>query len=136
GLTDTIIFTGQSRSIKEFYGNADVFVLPTYYDACSLVVIEAMASGLPSITTVYNGAAGIITNGEDGYIISHPPEPMELEDRMRSLMAPETREQMSKKAMQTAKKYSIERNHQEMIKVFNEVAKPDSVIQEATSFNL
>jgi hypothetical protein len=43
---------------------------------------------------------------------------------------------MSKKAMQTAKKYSIERNHQEMIKVFDEVVKPDSIVQAASSFNL
>ncbi|MBU4462591.1 MAG: glycosyltransferase family 4 protein, partial [Proteobacteria bacterium] len=42
-IEDKIFFTGQVRSTEEYYANSDVFVLPTYYDACSLVVIEAMA---------------------------------------------------------------------------------------------
>jgi UDP-glucose:(heptosyl)LPS alpha-1,3-glucosyltransferase len=73
-LNDNVIFAGRVKSMDEFYANSDVFVLPTYYDACSLVVIEAMASGLPSITTIYNGACGLIDEGKNGYIISHPPD--------------------------------------------------------------
>ena len=121
GLIDTFMFIGRSKSPEECYANSDVLVLPTYYDACSLVVFEAMACGLPSITTIYNGAAGIITNEKSGYIISHPPEPLELAEKMRTLMCNETRERMSREAVRSSKKYTNEKNHQDMIRIFHEV---------------
>ncbi|MDO9530360.1 MAG: glycosyltransferase family 4 protein, partial [Syntrophales bacterium] len=120
-LEDMIIFTGQIRSTEEYYANSDVFVLPTYYDACSLVVIEAMACGLPSITTTANGASGIITDGENGYIITHPPDPADLADKMNLLMAYENRKKMSKEAFRIGQDYSTKRNHHDMIRIFNEV---------------
>ena len=107
--------------MDEFYANSDVFVLPTYYDACSLVVIEAMAIGIPAITTIFNSASGIITDGKNGYILSHPPDPSDLADKMRFLMDKEKRQRMSEEAFHTGQEYSAERNHREMMKVFDEV---------------
>ena len=123
GLKDTVIFSGKVKAIDEFYANSDVFVLPTYYDACSLVVIEAIAAGLPSITTEFNGASGIITDGKDGYILSHPPDSSDLADKMRLLMDDKKRQEMSEVAFRTGQKYSTERNHKEMMKVLDEAAK-------------
>ena len=40
-----------------YYAAADLYVHPTFYDPCSLVVLEAAACGLPIITSRYNGAA-------------------------------------------------------------------------------
>jgi len=122
GLEDTVIFTGPTKNTGEYYANCDVLVLPTFYDACSLVVIEAMACGLPSITTTANGASGIITNGKDGYVISHPPNFNELTDAMKAFFSRQTLERMSKEASSTGQRYSIERNHREMLRVFHEVA--------------
>jgi UDP-glucose:(heptosyl)LPS alpha-1,3-glucosyltransferase len=123
GIENNVVFAGRVKSIDEFYANSDVFVLPTYYDACSLVVIEAMAAGLPSITTKFNGACGIITDGKDGYIISHPPDSSELAEKMRLLMDSKKRQEMSKEATLTGQKYSAKRNHQEMMKVLDDVVK-------------
>lgn len=50
------------------YYEADVFVLPTLGDLFSLVVTEAMASGLPVLTTIYNGARELVEDGVNGYI--------------------------------------------------------------------
>ena len=122
GLGDTVIFTGKTRTPEDYYASCDVLVLPTFYDACSLVVIEAMACGLPAITTIYNGAAGVITDGKDGYIISHPPAPKELADVMKALTSQERLKKMSRQASLAGKRYSIENNHQEMIRIFNEMA--------------
>jgi UDP-glucose:(heptosyl)LPS alpha-1,3-glucosyltransferase len=120
-LEDTIIFTGPTKTPEDYYANCDVFVLPTFYDACSLVVLEAMACGLPAITTTYNGVAGIMTNKKDGYIISHPPHSEELAEAMKALMVHERLKNMSIEASITGKKYSIKKNHNEMIRVFNEM---------------
>ncbi|MDI6742628.1 MAG: glycosyltransferase family 4 protein [Smithella sp.] len=121
-VEDKILFTGRVKAIDEFYANSDVFVLPTYYDACSLVVIEAMASGLPAITTSYNGAAGIITDGRNGYVINHPPDARELSDKMNALMDSKQLEAMSKEALLTGPKYSAEKNHKAMMKALDEAA--------------
>lgn len=121
-IEDKILFTGPVRSTEAYYANSDVFVLPTYYDACSLVVIEAMASGLPPITTTSNGASGIITDGKDGYIISHPPRSLDLAKKMQLLLNDEKRQQMSREALCTGRQYSAEKNHQEMIRILGEVA--------------
>jgi len=121
-LEDTILFTGPTKTPEDFYANCDVFVLPTFYDACSLVVIEAMACGLPAITTTYNGVAGIITNEKDGYIISHPPHSEELAEAMQALMVHERLKNMSIEASITGKNYSLKKNHHKMLRVFNEIA--------------
>ena len=121
-LQETIIFVGRVKSMEEYYANSDVFVLPTYYDACSLVVIEAMACGLPSITTEYNGAAGIISDGINGYIISHPPDASDLADKMLFLMDNKKRQKMSGEAALTGQEYSAERNHKEIMRLLEKAS--------------
>ena len=51
---------------------------PTYYDPCSLVVLEALACGLPVITTAQNGASELLTDGKEGYILTSPDAMEEL----------------------------------------------------------
>ena len=48
-------FAGAVEKPVPFYAAADAFVLPTFYDPCSLSVLEAMAAGLPSITPAPTG---------------------------------------------------------------------------------
>lgn len=48
---------------------ADLFVLPTLEDACALVVLEAMASGLPVVTTTHNGSGEVLENGVEGFVV-------------------------------------------------------------------
>ena len=55
--------------VLEIMAQHDVFVFPTLFEGLALVVLEAMAQGLPVITTVNSGAAAIIENGKDGFII-------------------------------------------------------------------
>jgi len=54
--------------IARYYAAADAFVFPTTYDAFGLVVLEAMAAGLPVSTSDRAGAAEIMTCGEDGFV--------------------------------------------------------------------
>ena len=49
-------FLGHRADPKDAYFAADFLVHPTFYDPCSLVALEALACGLPVITTRYNGA--------------------------------------------------------------------------------
>ncbi len=59
---------GATDRIETYYGAADLAVLPTMYDPFANVCLEAMACGLPVVTTAENGAAELIRSGENGYI--------------------------------------------------------------------
>jgi UDP-glucose:(heptosyl)LPS alpha-1,3-glucosyltransferase len=82
GVSDNIIFTGPQPEIAKYYAAADIFVLPTIYDPFSNACLEAMASGLPVITTKNNGVAEIIEDGKDGFVTESVSDPSELADKI------------------------------------------------------
>jgi len=69
GIAEQVTFEGASQKIQTAYQAADLFVFPTLYDPFANVCLEALACGLPVLTTTTNGASEIITEGEDGYVI-------------------------------------------------------------------
>ena len=69
-----------------YYAAADAFVLPTFYDPSSLSVSEAAAAGLPSVTTRFNGAAELLTDGVDGFVLDDPADDGALADRLGRLL--------------------------------------------------
>lgn len=70
GLEERIVFTGFVPDVETLYGAADLFVLSSISEGFSLTTVEAMASGLPVISTDCVGPREIITEGIDGIIIS------------------------------------------------------------------
>ena len=67
-------FSAIARDPKDCYFAADYLVHPTFYDPCSLVALEALACGLPVITTRYNGASELLTPPTDGIVIDTPAQ--------------------------------------------------------------
>jgi glycosyltransferase involved in cell wall biosynthesis len=55
--------------LPQYYARADVFILPSLAEGMALVVLEAMASGLPVIVTEESGYAGVIRDGVEGFIV-------------------------------------------------------------------
>ncbi|MGA9753840.1 MAG: glycosyltransferase family 4 protein, partial [Desulfobaccales bacterium] len=74
GVADRVKFWGPVAETAPFYQAATVLVLPTIYDPCSNVVLEALGCGTPTITTAANGAAEFITPGDNGAIIPDPDD--------------------------------------------------------------
>jgi UDP-glucose:(heptosyl)LPS alpha-1,3-glucosyltransferase len=68
GLGSRVIFAGAQREVRSWYGAADCFVLPTLYDPFPNAALEAMASGLPVITSSNCGAAEFIVEGDNGFV--------------------------------------------------------------------
>jgi UDP-glucose:(heptosyl)LPS alpha-1,3-glucosyltransferase len=121
-LNEMVAFPGATREPEVFYNACDVFVLPTFYDACSLVVFEAMAAGLPSITTESNGAAGIIHEGADGMVLHNARNIDEIAEAMERFLQPELLKSASEAARRTASNYTAEANHRQILNILNEVA--------------
>jgi UDP-glucose:(heptosyl)LPS alpha-1,3-glucosyltransferase len=68
GLAGRVHFTGGLTDVKPYYGAADVFCLPTLYDPFPNAALEAMASGLPVVTSAQCGAAELIEPGNNGFV--------------------------------------------------------------------
>ncbi|MGB2796902.1 MAG: glycosyltransferase family 4 protein, partial [Phycisphaerae bacterium] len=122
GCAGRIHFVGPAADVLPAYAAADVYVHPTWYDPCSLVVLEALACGLPVITTRFNGAGELIEDGREGFVLDSPADVGRLAETMERLLAQGLREPMGEAARRTAEQYPIERNFREMLEVFTRVA--------------
>ena len=127
GVDDVISSVPGTPHPERYYGAADLLVHPTFYDACSLAVFEALASGLPVITTKSNGAGGIITDGREGFVVDDPRDISALADRIHHFFDDRIREASSRAARRLAERYPMERNFQEMMRVFQEVVTQKSI---------
>ncbi len=117
-ILEEVIFAGATEEPEKYYGASDLLVHPTFYDACSLTVLEALASGLPVITTHSNGASGIITQGQEGFVISDPREDRVLSERISFFLSREVLKKASVAARSLAERHSLERNWREMDDLF------------------
>ena len=84
-------FVGPVENPLADYAAADVYVHPTIYDTCSLVVLEAAACGLPVITTRCNGAAELFHEDRDVLLVSDPADDVAFAAKAHYRSAPAAR---------------------------------------------
>jgi UDP-glucose:(heptosyl)LPS alpha-1,3-glucosyltransferase len=121
-LEQNVIFAGFVDDLGPWLAASDAFVLPSYYDACSLALLEACACGLPVITTRHNGAAELLTDGREGRLINHADDTDALAEALLDLADPEVRARMSLHTVELTSRCSFERNVDEVEKVYAEAA--------------
>jgi UDP-glucose:(heptosyl)LPS alpha-1,3-glucosyltransferase len=68
GIAERVRFVGAVSDVRPYYAAADSFALPTLYDPCPNAALEAMACGLPVVTTRKCGAAELLREGESGFV--------------------------------------------------------------------
>jgi UDP-glucose:(heptosyl)LPS alpha-1,3-glucosyltransferase len=106
GIYKDVVFLGSQANVEKFYAAADLFVLPTLYDPFSNATIEAMASGLPVITTANNGTSEIVEEGVEGFLLRDALDYNDLAEKIRKTFARNAK--MGEHARQKAEKYPIE----------------------------
>ena len=74
GVARRVKFLGPQHSVERFYAQSQVIALPTIYDPCSNVVLEALACGRPVVTTAANGASEFIRPSANGAILTRPDD--------------------------------------------------------------
>lgn len=107
-------FLGHVVDVTKLLASADVFLHATRWDACSLVTIEAMASGLPVVTTSMNGAAELISHNVDGIVLTDAEKVENLAEAMLRLFDHDLRQKLGVKAYQSAQRYDININFQKV----------------------
>jgi len=98
GLDDSVRYVGTVDDVALYHAAADVFVLPTQYEAFALAIVEALASGLPVITTDVPGASDLITPGINGLLLSKPEDSRELAGLLQQAMDSADRTRWSENA--------------------------------------
>ena len=88
GVDDRVVFAGSSEDVAAELAAADAFALPTRYEPWGLVIAEALAAGLPTVTTALAGAAIAVRDGETGRLLDDPDDPAALADALRWALAP------------------------------------------------
>jgi UDP-glucose:(heptosyl)LPS alpha-1,3-glucosyltransferase len=119
GLAEHVTLLGTVGDMVPYYAAADAYVHPTYYDPCSLVLLEAAASGLPIITTRRcNGAAELFRDGSEILLVEDPAAEDALYERAEALFDDRFRRELGRAARGVALRNKIERNVAEIVQLY------------------
>jgi UDP-glucose:(heptosyl)LPS alpha-1,3-glucosyltransferase len=118
GIDEQVTFWSNEKEIEKVYLLADVFVLPTIYDPFSNATLEAMASGLPVITTSSNGASELIDNGMQGYVLDDPLDTATLSQNISAVL--QNSEHMGNKARLRAEDCSLEKAVNKIMEIISD----------------
>ena len=123
---EPVQFLGEIADMLRVYAATDIFILPTIYDPFSNACLEALACGLPVITTRSNGFSEIIENGVNGSIVDHAGDLLALRDAIRLWSDPSRRAAARSTNSQLAAQFDISQNINETLAILCSVAKPET----------
>jgi UDP-glucose:(heptosyl)LPS alpha-1,3-glucosyltransferase len=122
GVAEQVCFIGHCGDMRNAYFAADFLVHPTFYDPCSLVVLEALACALPIVTSRANGACELLHPLQEGYVVDDPHDHERLTWCLLQLMDAERRSACAQAARRTAGQWTFEQHYQQLLRVFTEAA--------------
>jgi len=119
GAGSKVHFLGVTSEPNRFFGEADVFLLPTREDVWGTTVIEAMAAGVPVVTTAVAGAAAEVRRSGAGLVVENG-SPTGLTDALASLLeAPDRCREMAKRGREAASRYGVAGYARAMIEIYS-----------------
>ena len=110
GVASRLEFCGFNLDPAAVYQGADLLVHPAIYEPFANVCLEALASGLPVVTSRINGASEVLTPGVNGAIIEQPDDIQELTAAINSFLDPARLEAASREARKTAEAHPFAAN--------------------------
>jgi glycosyltransferase involved in cell wall biosynthesis len=126
-LNGRVHFLPPRKDVEFYYAAADAYAGPSLEDTFALPVTEAMACGLPVIVSSRAGAAALVSDGVDGFVLPDPADTDRLSAMIRRLHAdPELRAGMGRKAAKRVAPYTWERSARQMADVFEGVLRKKS----------
>ncbi len=121
-LQNNVFILGFIEDTVSLYMAADVFVFPTFYEACSLTIFEAMASELPVITSKQAGSSEIIDDKKDGLILENPRDSEEIKEKIELLYNDKfLRAEIGKNAGEKIKSYTWDKMNQRIERIYQKI---------------
>jgi UDP-glucose:(heptosyl)LPS alpha-1,3-glucosyltransferase len=108
GLGTLVTFLGGASNVVDLYAGADAFILPSLYDPFSNACLEAMAAGLPVITSRANGTSELIEDGREGLVLDDPTDPGAIAKAILAVGDPAVRERMGQAARRRAEAHPFD----------------------------
>lgn len=124
GLAGRVRFTGVTDDTAPWYRLADLFALPTEYEPFGLVVAEALASGLPVITSASAGVSECLEPGRDALLLEDPRDVDEVARALRRLLDPGERERLAAGARKAAERFTWDRVTERVAAALDAVLSP------------
>jgi UDP-glucose:(heptosyl)LPS alpha-1,3-glucosyltransferase len=123
GLTDRVRVLGQPKNIQVYYQAADWFIHPTLYDACANTVLQSMATELPGLISVSDGATDFVRHGENGLLMKQPRDPASVLAVVQRALAMDeaTRTKMGAAARETMLPLTWDTHLEQWMRVIGEV---------------
>ncbi len=122
GLESLVHFVEPADDVRPSYAAADACVHPTWYDPCSLVALEALSSGLPLITTRFNGVSELMRHGVEGFVLDEPADVAGLAECLVSLTGTGARQAMGEAARRLALANTLQQQTERFLSLYEEVA--------------
>ena len=116
-----VVFTGRQDSVQGYYGAADLLALPALQEAFGNVILEALASGLPVLTSRAVGAAELLEGELREGILANPDDDREVEARLLRLLDRNRRPSLSDQARRLGERYSWKNHFRELEGYLQEV---------------
>ncbi|MGA7275532.1 MAG: glycosyltransferase family 4 protein, partial [Candidatus Udaeobacter sp.] len=114
---EPVRFIGEVAEVAGLYKAADIFILPTIYDPFSNACLEALACGLPVITTRANGFSEIIEDNVHGSIVDYAGNLVGLRDAIRFWSDPSRRTAARPGNIERASQFDISRNVEQTLEI-------------------
>lgn len=127
GVSDRVIWLGVRVDLERAYGAADVFVLPTAYDAAANSTLEALACGLPVVTSTMNGAAEILEPGRYGEAVPTPVRPDDLAQAIVRWLRPDDRQAVRLAARARAEQFPAAASCERVLDVYRTLVRPSAL---------
>lgn len=116
-LAERVKFIGPVEGIERYYAASDLLILPTLYEPMANAVLEALATGIPVVTSRDCGNSEILTNGEDGWIVNDPTNDREIALNVKAALDSSWNQETERRARKKAEQFTLQRTAGEIIDV-------------------
>jgi UDP-glucose:(heptosyl)LPS alpha-1,3-glucosyltransferase len=120
GVNDRLSFLGRRADVARLLRGADAFALPSLFEPFGNVAMEAMASGVPVLTSAQSGVAEVVPGSMREYVVHDPTDRADLTSRLNALISAAPR--IRQAAREAAERFTWERHAQELLAIVEAAA--------------
>jgi glycosyltransferase involved in cell wall biosynthesis len=120
GLEASVVFAGHASDVRPFYALADVLALPSHSEGSPLVLLEAMAAGVPVVATAVGGVPEVATDGETALLVP-PHDPSAIANALARVLSDATlaRSLAERAAAHVAERFSPEARARALVRIYD-----------------